>query len=240
MKKIAAVMLFLLALATPVWADSTHETNGGDVTNNIDNRSSATGGNASATANGGTHVQTNTQVNSQTTVNTNVATQGQQQGQIQGQSQRTKQANQQSVTVGGDNYNYERQAPAASAPGLTSAPETCMGSTSVGASSPFGGVSFGTTWKSEGCEVRMFARMLGQLGLPQAAVVLMAQNDPRVKEALKAVGIVFEETKDARKPGVGAELPAGPARIEGRGFRSPALGMDAPISTRPMVVEPQS
>ena len=57
----------------------------------------------------------------------------------------------------------------------------------MGASTPFGGVSIGTTYKSTDCELRMFARSLMSLGQPEAALALLAQN-AKVAAALRAVG----------------------------------------------------
>ena len=112
--------------------------------------------------------------------------QGQAQGQAQGQgqSQQTKQANTQNLDASQDT---PRQAPSAHAPNLVAAPETCMGSTAIGASTPFGGVAIGTTYKSEDCELRMFARSLSALGQNDAALALLAQN-PKVAAALRTVG----------------------------------------------------
>ena len=155
----------------------------------------------------------NTTVNGGPTTNTNQ--QGQLQGQIQGQKQGQAQDQQQSLRNTSTNKNgqaqsvnngqtvapaqktsvniegdeFPRQAPPAFAAALTAAPETCMGSTSVGASSPFGGVSFGTTWKSGDCELRMFARALASLGQSQAALILLAHGNEGVARALRAAGI---------------------------------------------------
>ena len=119
--------------------------------------------------------------------------QGQRQGQGQGQSQgSTTSGNVQGGnTQGGTDVSIEtdvpRQAPPAFAPNLVAAPETCMGSSAVGVSSPFGGVSVGTTYKSDDCELRMFARSLMSLGQPDAALALLAQNE-KVAAALRKVG----------------------------------------------------
>ena len=120
--------------------------------------------------------------------------QGQKQGQQQGQRQgSTTSGNVQGGnTVGGssmsvDSGDVPRQAPSAHAPNLVAAPETCMGSTAVGASTPFGGVSVGTTYKSDDCEIRMFARSLMALGQKEAALALLAQN-AKVAAALRATG----------------------------------------------------
>ena len=93
-----------------------------------------------------------------------------------------------SNTIEGDSVRVYATAPSAFAPALTSAPETCFGSTSAGASGGNGifgfGLSFGTTWKSDDCELRMFARSLQALGETKAALALLAQNE-KVAAALK-------------------------------------------------------
>jgi hypothetical protein len=71
----------------------------------------------------------------------------------------------------------------ATSPDLVAAPETCSGSTSVGASSIVGGVSFGTTWENESCNRRMNARILWGLGHQDAALALLAQ-DATIRQAL--------------------------------------------------------
>ena len=65
-----------------------------------------------------------------------------------------------------------------------------MGSSSIGASGPFAGLSIGTTWKSKGCELRMFARSLIALGYTEAALALLAQ-DKTVAQALQAAGVKY-------------------------------------------------
>ena len=91
----------------------------------------------------------------------------------------------------GVSINHPRQhriAPGASAPALAVAPETCMGSTSAGVSTPFGGIIAAGSWKSEGCERRMNARSLSGLGYPVAALYLLAL-DPDVRTALIQAGV---------------------------------------------------
>ncbi len=99
----------------------------------------------------------------------------------QGQSQSV------SVSQEGGAGDYPRVAPAILAPALVAAPETCMGSTSIGVSTLVGGGSIGQTWVSEGCELRMFARSLQALGQSAAALALLSQ-DARVAKALWDTG----------------------------------------------------
>lgn len=91
-------------------------------------------------------------------------------------------------------YNFSRnentvprQAPAAFAPGLIVGPEVCAQSISIGASSPVGGLSFGTTVMDEGCDARVTARMLAAMGQHEAALAIMCQL-PRVRAAMQEIG----------------------------------------------------
>jgi len=119
---------------------------------------------------------------------------GQAQQQGQGQAQGQTQSATQTVTLGvatGAAVEVPRRAPAIAAPDLVAAPETCMGSTSAGIGLPlsvFGGITFGTTWRSESCERRMNVRALMALGLAEAALALLAQ-DETVAAALRAAGV---------------------------------------------------
>jgi len=101
-------------------------------------------------------------------------------------------------TIQGDSVKVYAPAPSAFAPALTSASETCFGSTSAGASGGNGifgfGISFGTTWKSDDCELRMFARSLRELGQGQAALALLSQNE-KVAKALKDAGVEVPASK---------------------------------------------
>jgi hypothetical protein len=189
----------LLWTAVQGWAASAECSGGGSPPCSGGGSATAT---SSSTSTGigigiGTANSTNTNLNSNSNTNVNVNSNQQGQSQHQGQSQGQSQSQRTSVRNSGNNVgtasvtvqgdDVPRQAPPAFAPALATAPETCMGSTSIGASSPFGGVSFGTTWKSDSCETRMKSRRLQELGLVDAAVALMAA-DEEVAKALKAVG----------------------------------------------------
>lgn len=87
-----------------------------------------------------------------------------------------------------DGTSFERYAPGASAPALTSAGTgVCLGSVSVGLSGPMAGASFGITKVDKGCERRSGAALLYQMGFKQAAVHLLAMDDD-VYEALVRAG----------------------------------------------------
>ncbi len=88
---------------------------------------------------------------------------------------------------GSASVNSERQAPGVSAPSLATSGETCMGSSSIGASGAGFGVAIGSTWNSDQCERRMNAQQLRLAGETKAALALICMN-PGVADAMRAVG----------------------------------------------------
>lgn len=97
----------------------------------------------------------------------------------------------------------ERPVSTAWAPPLAASPETCMGSSSGGIQGASLGVSLGSTWESEGCELRMFARSLQALSLNEAAFDVLCQS-AKVRAALEG------STKPCRvKSSKTAAAPAG-------------------------------
>ncbi|MEM2159434.1 MAG: hypothetical protein QXN55_00580 [Candidatus Nitrosotenuis sp.] len=78
--------------------------------------------------------------------------------------------------------------PSAMAPNLaTTLTETCMGSTSFGASGSGFGFSFGTTWRDGACVRRLDARQLSAFGDLPTARELMCDSD-KVREAARRAG----------------------------------------------------
>ena len=81
-----------------------------------------------------------------------------------------------------------RSAPQVVAPALaTTLTETCMGSSSIGASGIGFGLTFGSTWTDHDCQNRLDARQLASMGYRDAARVVMCAN-PVVRKAFKATG----------------------------------------------------
>ena len=134
----------------------------------------------------------------------------------------SNQGNEQRITIeGSSGSKIPRQAPSVVAPALTTTlSETCMGSTSVGASAAGFGLSFGSTWRDEACIRRLDARELRSFGagLPArdaymfhiAATERMCE-DPKVRAAfertakrLGSAAALCQTTSDQRmamKPG---------------------------------------
>lgn len=149
--------------------------------NRNDNRSSATGGNSNATGGNGYASNSNSNANSGNNSD-------------------------QSVTVNGDNYDAPRipVATAYSAP-LAASNGTCMGSSSAGFQGMAVGISLGTTWNDESCDMRYDAEALRLAGMPLAAVARLCQK-AEIADAMKAAGTPF--------PGTKQEIAAAPPRIE--------------------------
>lgn len=137
------------------------------------NTNTATGGNASA-SNANANTATGGSVrDSGNSSNRNTNLQGQLQGQGQGQSQ--------TIT------NPRQPVSSAQATALTAAPETCMGSSSIGGQGVGFGLSFGTTWTDDACQARMDARELARLGYADAARARLCQSEG-VRMAFEATG----------------------------------------------------
>lgn len=213
--KILAVLIMVVALATPAFADTIvgghHNSIGGPVTNqggaggNATASSSATGigvgigqgGNAVANP-----VQNNTQVNTQVGIQTTDVTtvqgqqqgQKQQQGQVQGQQQGQGQGQKQQANNEGNhqsvNVDVPRQAPPAIPAALAVSSLTCYGSWSIAASTPFGGVGAGFPTKDEDCERARNALIFVNLGLKDVALALLGQNEDNAA-AMKAAGVKY-------------------------------------------------
>lgn len=111
-----------------------------------------------------------------------------QEGQARGEATRSggPEVIQQDIRYSGE-YSV-RNVPAVSAPALTTTlTETCMGSSSMGASMVGFGFSFGTTWRDSACVRRLDAREVNSLGYKLAAKELMCESD-QVREAFKRAG----------------------------------------------------
>ena len=102
---------------------------------------------------------------------------------------------------------YEAQArnPVATAvaPALTSSNDTCMGSTSVGASAATFGVSFGSSWTDKNCLMLKNAREIWNMGFKGAALARLCMDELN-KEALESTGINCPQ-----RPGSGTSTSRG-------------------------------
>ncbi|MDB5772816.1 MAG: hypothetical protein JWM42_3190 [Burkholderia sp.] len=87
-------------------------------------------------------------------------------------------------------YQAQARNPVSSAlaPAITSSNDTCMGSTSIGASAVSFGFSAGSTWTDENCVMLKNSRELWNMGFKGAALARLCM-DPQNKEALESTGI---------------------------------------------------
>lgn len=91
----------------------------------------------------------------------------------------------QSLTV--DNH-ARASASTAIAPALTGSNDTCMGSTSIGASGMAFGLSFGRTYTDDNCTMLKNSRELWNMGFRGAAVARMCM-DERNRQAMETSGV---------------------------------------------------
>jgi hypothetical protein len=82
----------------------------------------------------------------------------------------------------------------ATAPALAASTGTCMGSSSAGAQGAALGLSFGTTWTDAECDRRHDSIRLQQLGMTEAAMLLMC-NKASVREAMDLAGTPCPQPK---------------------------------------------
>lgn len=153
-------------------------------------------------SNSSSNVNANSQRTDNTNKNNNLNSQGQGQRQTanggsSNQSQSNSSANRieggngagnsTNVSVAGDTVTYKAaEIPVATAyaTGLTASNGTCMGSTSAGAQGLQFGLSVGTTWTDEGCDLRYNAQALAAAGRADAALQLLTTN-PKMAQAIK-------------------------------------------------------
>ena len=79
-------------------------------------------------------------------------------------------------------------------PPLTTSNDTCMGSSSVGASGVGFGLSIGSTWTDKNCTMLKNSRELWNMGMKAAAFARLCMDDDN-KEALEITGFVCPQTK---------------------------------------------
>jgi hypothetical protein len=82
----------------------------------------------------------------------------------------------------------------ATAPALTASNGACMGSSSAGAQGAAFGLSFGSTWTDTDCDRRYDSIRLQELGMTEAAMLLMC-NKPEVREAMELAGTACPDLK---------------------------------------------
>ena len=110
-----------------------------------------------------------------------------------------------------DSHNtYESQRPPAAsafAPALTSAFDTCMGSTSGAVSTSIVGVAMGSTYVDKNCQTLKNTRELWNMGQRAAAMARMCMDDLN-RESLELTGYECPQTT-AAKAKAKAEVTAG-------------------------------
>ena len=107
-------------------------------------------------------------------------------------------------TTANINYNQSGTAtlktvPAVMAPALVSSNDTCMGSTSFGASGVGFGISIGSSWTDANCVMLKNAREMFNMGMPDVAFARLCMDDLN-KESIEMAGRVCppRKAKDAK------------------------------------------
>ncbi|MEB0133941.1 hypothetical protein QN362_01205 [Actimicrobium sp. CCC2.4] len=99
-------------------------------------------------------------------------------------------------------YEAQARSPVATAmaPALTSSNDTCMGSTSVGASAVSFGFSVGSSWTDSNCLMLKNAREIWNMGFKGAALARLCM-DKLNREAFEVTGVHCPDREAATLPG---------------------------------------
>jgi len=238
MASVAVIAIGVGAISAPASAFLDTECNGrascsdNSTTNTTNNQGGAGGdggsaiqGQAQGIFGSGNSENDNDNRNYNTNFNTNRNTnqQGQLQGQGQGQGQGQLQGNiglgsgnVTNVTIGGDEAEEIPVSSAYAAP-LTSADDTCMGSTSAGVQALGFGISLGSTWRDEDCVRRKDARMFYNMKMTNIALARMCQKGDN-RAAVEAAGHVCPGTEASATTPVATPVAAAETNISHRNY----------------------
>ena len=106
-------------------------------------------------------------------------------------------------TYSGQNVSHNQtkvlNTPQAIAPVITTGYDTCSMAVSGGASAPGFGISFGKNKRDKTCELLKLTKQLQSMGLSDAAVALLMQDDRVADAILVAYPELHERLKQAKK-----------------------------------------
>lgn len=105
---------------------------------------------------------------------------------------------------------------------LVSSNGTCMGSSSGGGQGTAFGLSFGTTWTDNNCDIRYDAEALRAAGLPVAAQARLCQK-PEIAKAMEAAGTPCSGLGGGRRVSAAPQAPVAVETLEKREFTDPII-----------------
>lgn len=124
-----------------------------------------------------------------------------------------------------ENSQVKYAASTAVAPALTSGLDTCMGSTSAGASGMSFGVSLGSTWTDKNCVLLKNAREEWNMGQHGAAIALLCTNDD-VRYSISVSGGILDKRSDGAVIRRGCPMTKDEWIAKGRPLLDPDTGME--------------
>jgi len=119
-------------------------------------------------------------------------------------------------------------------PALTSSNDTCMGSSSLGATGMSFGVSLGSTWTDKNCVMLKNARELWNQGKHPAAMALLCTDDD-INYSISVSGGIMDRRKDGSIIRLGCPMSKAEWIAKGRPLIDPETG--APVAVGSVVVE---
>ena len=121
------------------------------------------------------------------------------------------------------NSTVRYAASSAFGPALTSSNDTCMGSSSIGASGASFGLSIGSTWTDKNCMMLKNSRELWNQGKHPAAMALMCTDDD-IRYAISVSGGVLDRRQDGAIIRLGCPMTKDEWIAKGRPIIDPATG----------------
>lgn len=115
-------------------------------------------------------------------------------------------------------------------PALTSSNDTCMGSSSMGASGMSFGVALGSTWTDKNCMMLKNARELWNQGKHPAAMALMCTDDD-INYSISVTGGVMDRRKDGSIIRLGCPMPKTEWISKGRPLIDPSTGQAVEVGS---------
>jgi hypothetical protein len=131
--------------------------------------------------------------------------------------------------IGGTRY----AANTAIAPALTSGLDTCMGSSSLGASGMSFGLSVGSTWTDKNCVMLKNAREEWNMGQHAAAMALLCTNDD-IRYSISVSGGIMDKRSDGSIIRLGCPMTKDEWIAAGRPLLDPETG--SPVQNGSIVI----
>jgi hypothetical protein len=129
-----------------------------------------------------------------------------------------------------ENSSVRYAANSAFAPALTSSNDTCMGSSSLGATGMSFGVALGSTWTDKNCEMLKNSRELWNQGEHAASLALLCSDDD-IRYSISVSGGVMDRRQDGSVVRLGCPMTKQEWIAAGRPLIDPSTGQPVAVGS---------